>query len=152
EVVGIVSQRDLAVLAGLDLDKQVQVRASDLMKPDPVTVRSSDPLDDVAYRMSERKIGSVIVLDDSGAPYGIFTATDALNALIEIVRDPDGLEAAQACRFARPPFDHEREARARRRRRRIGRPCRAGDASFIAPPLAFRMRRLREDPCLSTRT
>lgn len=88
KIIGIVSQRDLAVLAGLDLGKQVQVRASDLMKTDPVTVRSSDPLDDVAYRMSERKIGSVIVLDDSGAPYGIFTATDALNALIEIVRNP----------------------------------------------------------------
>lgn len=89
EIVGIVSQRDLAVLAGLDLDKQVQVRASDLMSPDPVTVRASDALDDVAYRMSERKIGSVIVLDDSGAPFGIFTATDALNALIEIVRNPE---------------------------------------------------------------
>lgn len=89
EIVGIVSQRDLNVLAGLELDMQEQVRASDLMSPDPVTVRVSDPLDEVAYRMSERKIGSVIVLDDSGAPYGIFTATDALNALIEIIRGAD---------------------------------------------------------------
>lgn len=89
EIVGIVSQRDLAVLAGLDLDKQHQVRASDIMSPDPVTVRASDALDDVAYRMSELKIGSVIVLDDSGGLFGIFTATDALNALIEIVRDAD---------------------------------------------------------------
>lgn len=89
EIVGIVSQRDLAVVAGLELDKQHLVRASDIMSADPVTVRTSDALDDVAYRMSERKIGSVIVLDDSGAPFGIFTATDALNALIEIVRGAD---------------------------------------------------------------
>lgn len=88
-VVGIVSQRDLAVLAGLDLDKQVQVRAGDLMSPDPVAVRTSDPLDQVAYRMSEQKIGSVIVLDEGGSLYGIFTSTDALNALIEVVRNTE---------------------------------------------------------------
>ena len=86
-VVGIVSQRDLAVLAGLDLGKQSQVRAGDLMSPDPVTVRTTDPLDEVAYRMSELKIGSAIVLDESGNFYGIFTASDALNALVEVVRD-----------------------------------------------------------------
>lgn len=86
EVVGIVSQRDLAVLAGLDLGHKAQVRAGDLMSPDPVAVRTSDPLDDVALRMSEQKIGSVIVLDDGGDLYGIFTATDALNALVEVVR------------------------------------------------------------------
>ena len=85
-VVGIVSQRDLAVLAGLDLDKQLQVHAGDLMAPDPVTVRTSDPLDEVAYRMSDLKIGSVIVLDEDDSFFGIFTATDALNALIEVVR------------------------------------------------------------------
>lgn len=54
--------------------------------PDPVTVRTNDPLDEVAYRMSDLKIGSVIVLDEYGSFYGIFTATDALNALIEVVR------------------------------------------------------------------
>lgn len=86
QVVGIVSQRDLAVLKGLDLDKQQQVRAADLMSPDPISVRTSDALDQVAYRMSDLKIGSVIVLDDGGSLYGIFTATDALNALIEVVR------------------------------------------------------------------
>ena len=87
QVVGIVSQRDLAVIKGLDLGQQSQVRAGDLMSPDPVTVRTSDALDQVAYRMSDMKIGSVIVLDDSGSLYGIFTATDALNALVEVVRD-----------------------------------------------------------------
>lgn len=87
QVVGVVSQRDLAVLKGLDLDKQLQVRAGDLMSPDPVTVSTNDTLDQVAYRMSNLKIGSVIVLDEGGGLYGIFTATDALNALIEVVRD-----------------------------------------------------------------
>lgn len=86
QVVGVVSQRDLAVLAGLDLGRQSLVSAGDLMSPEPVTVRASDPLDQVAYRMSDLKIGSVIVLEEDGSLYGIFTATDALNALIEVMR------------------------------------------------------------------
>lgn len=86
QVVGIVSQRDLAVLAGLELEHRAQVRAGDLMSPDPVAVRTPDLLDEVALRMSELKIGSVIVLDEGDTLYGIFTATDALNALVEVVR------------------------------------------------------------------
>ena len=62
------------------------MRAADIMAADPVTVSVSAPLDEVAYTMSEKKIGSVIVNDQNGKLLGIFTATDALNALIEIVR------------------------------------------------------------------
>lgn len=51
-----------------------------------MSVRASTTLDEVAYLMSEKKVGSVIVNDDEGAFVGFFTTTDALNALIEIVR------------------------------------------------------------------
>ena len=85
-VVGVVSDRDVRVAAGLDPEKRALVRASDIMAADPVSVSASDGLDQVAFTMSERKVGSVIVNDDEGAFLGIFTATDALNALIEIVR------------------------------------------------------------------
>ena len=85
-VVGVVSQRDLTVLAGLEPGRQSQVSAADIMSPDPVSVQLTDPLDQVAYRMSDLKIGSVIVLDENRQFYGIFTATDALNALIEVLR------------------------------------------------------------------
>ena len=37
--------------------------------------------------MSDRKIGSVIVNDEEDRFLGIFTASDALNALVEIVRE-----------------------------------------------------------------
>lgn len=47
---------------------------------------TATPLDEVAYVMSERKVGSVIVNEDSGEFLGIFTVTDVLNALIEISR------------------------------------------------------------------
>ncbi|HNT37882.1 MAG TPA: CBS domain-containing protein [Rubrivivax sp.] len=85
-VVGLVSDRDLRLVSGLSAAEKLQVQAADIMASDPLSVRASTPLDEVALAMSEKKVGSVIVNDDEGRFYGIFTATDALNALIETVR------------------------------------------------------------------
>lgn len=87
KVVGLVSDRDLRVAQGLSEEHKLQVCAADIMAVEPVAVKASTPLDEVAYTMSERKIGSVLVNDDSGNFLGIFTVTDALNALIEISRE-----------------------------------------------------------------
>jgi acetoin utilization protein AcuB len=84
-VVGIVSQRDLKVVSGLDMQEKNLVCAGDIMARDPVSVSASTPLDEVAFEMSNRKIGSVIV-NEGEELLGIFTVTDALNALIEIAR------------------------------------------------------------------
>lgn len=86
-VVGVISDRDVRLVSGLSIAEKFQVRAGDLMSPDPVSVRASATLDEVAFVMSEKKVGSVIVNDDDGGFVGIFTTTDALNALIEIVRN-----------------------------------------------------------------
>lgn len=86
EVVGIISERDLKVVAGLNFKEKSLVRAADIMARDPVTVEAEASLDEVAFEMSQRKIGSVIVNED-GRLLGIFTVTDALNALIEITRE-----------------------------------------------------------------
>ena len=86
-VVGVISDRDLRLFAGLSAAEKFQVRAGDIMAEHPLTVSASLPLDEVAYAMSERRIGSAIVNDENGELLGIFTATDALNALIEIVRE-----------------------------------------------------------------
>lgn len=85
-VVGILSDRDIGIVSGLTSSQKTLVEARDIMVVDPVTVSSRDSLDAVALKMSERKIGSVIVNDENDEFLGIFTATDALNALIEIVR------------------------------------------------------------------
>lgn len=85
-VVGVISHRDVRLVMGLTALEKLQVRASDIMAENPLTVSSSTPLDEVAYAMSEQKVGSAIVNDGKGRLLGIFTATDALNALIEIVR------------------------------------------------------------------
>ena len=85
-VVGLVSDRDVRLATGLDDFARGELRAADIMAADPLSVTAGAPLDEVAFLMSEKKVGSVIVNDAEGGFVGIFTATDALNALIEIIR------------------------------------------------------------------
>ncbi|MCC6610380.1 MAG: CBS domain-containing protein [Burkholderiales bacterium] len=85
-VVGVISDRDVRLVAGLSSRHKLQVRAADIMAADPLTVSAATPLEDVAYLMSDKKVGSVIVNDEKDRFLGIFTLTDALNALIEIIR------------------------------------------------------------------
>lgn len=85
-VVGIVSDRDCRVASGLSQREKMLVQARDIMATDPVTVSAGESLGDVAFEMSEKKIGSVIVNDENDKFLGIFTVTDALNALIEMTR------------------------------------------------------------------
>lgn len=84
-VVGVISDRDVRLFTGFPVAEKRHICAADIMSREPMTVSSKMPLDEVAFIMSENKIGSVIVLED-GEFLGVFTATDALNALIEIVR------------------------------------------------------------------
>ncbi|MCC7488947.1 MAG: CBS domain-containing protein, partial [Gammaproteobacteria bacterium] len=66
KVVGLVSDRDVRVAQGLSDEHKFQVCAADIMATDPVAVLATTPLDKVAYTMSDRKIGSVIVNEASG--------------------------------------------------------------------------------------
>ena len=87
--VGIISDRDVAVMRTFAFKSDVT--AKDLMTPDPFTLNYKVSLLEAAYTMSRHKIGSIIVNDDDGSVYGIFTSTDALNALVEVLRgDVDG--------------------------------------------------------------
>lgn len=62
-LVGIVSERDLKVVTGLKALEKVQITAGDIMSANPVTVDASTPLEEVAFEMAEKKIGSVLVSD-----------------------------------------------------------------------------------------
>ena len=85
DIVGIISDRDLKLVLSLDDWQRSQLIASDIMIEDPITVDAGTSIEEVAFEMSKRKIGSVIVTDQNEIQ-GIFTVTDALNALIEIAR------------------------------------------------------------------
>ena len=82
--IGMVSIRDLNLLKSLN--QHFELSAKDIMSQDPFCVLEGASIGDVAYDMSERKIGSAIVTNSKGEAESIFTSVDALNALVEIVR------------------------------------------------------------------
>jgi len=91
--VGIISDRDVRLIAGMSVAEKFQMTAGDLMTPDPVAVKASATLDEAVELMAEKKVGSVLVNDEDGRLMGIFTATDALKALVDIIRNGGKLPA-----------------------------------------------------------
>jgi acetoin utilization protein AcuB len=82
KVIGIVSERDLLTHQGKNWTTMMTVE--DIMNPNLFSVYRNEGLGEVAFQLSSQKVGSALVLDESGEVYGIFTTTDALNALVEI--------------------------------------------------------------------
>lgn len=85
KVKGIISERDTKVFS-LNSAWAAKVNAGDIMVESPYTVTSGTPLESVVFEMSKNKLGSALVVDSDGELQGIFTSTDALNALIEVLR------------------------------------------------------------------
>lgn len=86
KVCGIVSERDLTTFSQADYFEDLEVQ--EVMSTDLVSVTPDTKLYEVALMMSEKKVGSAIVQDEASqeSSLGIFTATDALNALVEVLR------------------------------------------------------------------
>jgi acetoin utilization protein AcuB len=83
ELVGVLSERDL--FSNIGKSWATMCRVNDIMSIDPLVVHVNDGLGEVAFQLSSHKVGSAIVLDEEDKPYGIFTTTDALNALVELM-------------------------------------------------------------------
>ncbi len=83
KIVGIVSERD--IMSHIGKNWTVMVTMSDVMTTDLLTVHRGQNLGEVALELSRQKVGSALVLDDYGEIFGIFTTTDALNALVELL-------------------------------------------------------------------
>lgn len=83
EVVGIVSERDILANYGKPWSEFMRVKS--VMSTSILFAHANDGLGDVAYRLSSEKKGSAIILDEQEQLYGIFTTTDALNALVELL-------------------------------------------------------------------
>ncbi|MCO4793244.1 MAG: CBS domain-containing protein [Bacteriovoracaceae bacterium] len=93
KAVGIISDRDVRFCS--HMDGAACLTAREIMSDDPFAVSKNTSLGRVAYEMSNRKVGSVLVFNDNGTLYGIFTTTDALNALVEIFNDAFPLELGE---------------------------------------------------------
>lgn len=86
-VVGIVSQRDLYLLEtikGIDTEDSL---VEDAMTANPYVVAPSTPLAQVVMEMIDHRWGSAIVAEGAKVR-GIFTAIDAMKALVEALPAP----------------------------------------------------------------
>jgi acetoin utilization protein AcuB len=86
DLVGILSQRDLFFLEtmrGVDLDVDT---VEDAMSGETYSVSPDAPLAGVARHMARKRYGCAVVIE-RGRVAGIFTATDALRILADVVPD-----------------------------------------------------------------
>lgn len=79
-LVGILSERDLALIAGIPGIDGDLVTVTEAMSPNPYVVSSSTPLADVVAVMHERKLGTTVIMD-GGELCGVFSVIDALALL-----------------------------------------------------------------------
>lgn len=82
KLIGVVSDRDLNLVQTLAYAPPDAITVEDAMTPDPYAPTPDTPLVEVVRVMVDRKIGSAVVVD-AGEIVGIFTATDAMRALID---------------------------------------------------------------------
>lgn len=86
-VVGMVTDRDIAVVAvARDFDPQ-SLRVADIMSSDPVTARPEHSVNEVMTLMRERGIRRVPVTSDDGVLVGLVTLDDLLEIVAEEMQD-----------------------------------------------------------------
>lgn len=62
--------------------------AADLMTPNPVSIAATADTAEAVRFLTERGVGSVVVIDDAGRPLGVVTKTDLLVSARERGSDP----------------------------------------------------------------
>jgi len=84
KLVGLVTARDLQIIESFKEIDWRKTPVREAMTPAPFTVAAEASLDEVARTMAIHKYGSAIVVRD-GLVVGIFTAADALRALVDVL-------------------------------------------------------------------
>lgn len=84
KLVGILSERDLALIETLREVDVDQVNVRDAMSSDVYVVSPEAKLDEVVGEMAERKLGSAIVMQNAKV-VGILTTVDVCRALAELL-------------------------------------------------------------------
>jgi CBS domain-containing protein len=112
KLVGILTDGDVNFVHMLAVALSDELTVEDMMRPKPYTVSTDAPLQQGARNMAERRVDVAIVMDHD-AIAGVFTTTDALHALADVLegkalrRDYDAIPTAPPA-GGRP---HERDLR-----------------------------------------
>lgn len=83
KVFGLVSDRDLKSVYAFAGANPKSLRVGDICVDEPYMTKPDALINEVANEMAARKVGSAVVIDN-GKLVGIFTATDACQALSDI--------------------------------------------------------------------
>lgn len=84
---GLISERDLR--EALALPQGAQLKVGDIMKRDVYIARRRSTLKQVVRAMQEAKFGSAVVVNESQEVIGIFTTTDALRILGDLLENDE---------------------------------------------------------------
>ncbi|MFN0246381.1 MAG: CBS domain-containing protein [Kofleriaceae bacterium] len=84
KLAGVISDNDVRIVQAVPGVDLTRIECARLLT-EPLCVRSEASLDEVADLMAKRKVDCVLVVDDRGIQ-GVFTSTDALFALGEILQ------------------------------------------------------------------
>ncbi|HEY4175447.1 MAG TPA: CBS domain-containing protein [Kofleriaceae bacterium] len=85
KLVGVVSHRDILRLERLrHLERHFNV--GDAMTSEVYAVDVDRPVDEVAETMAEHKYGSAVVMNAKNEVLGVFTTTDAMQVLADVLR------------------------------------------------------------------
>jgi acetoin utilization protein AcuB len=86
KLVGVLSQRDLYFVETLKDAEPENVEVGEAMTYDAYVVGCHAPIDGVAEHMAQQRLGCAVVVE-GGHLRGIFTTSDALVALVHLVRE-----------------------------------------------------------------
>ena len=92
-VIGIISDRDVksaspSKATSLEVHEMqyllAEVKAKDIMTPNPITVKSNESISTIALLMLDEKIGGLPVVDDDNHLVGVITDQDIFRVLVTI--------------------------------------------------------------------
>ncbi len=84
QLVGIVSDRDINLVYSLPGGQKMKVE--EVMAESPYAVPKDTPLHEVIHEMALKKYGATVIVDQREHVLGIFTATDSLQILEEVLK------------------------------------------------------------------
>ncbi len=87
EIAGVLSERDIYRSIAIKGTNKISVREA--MNDSPYVVSSGLSLKEVVHEMAKNKYGCVLVKGPKGGVRGIFTTTDALYVLCQLLSGPE---------------------------------------------------------------